>query len=226
MEPYVTGKSIVGDDGKLCEPVSCSTPNNLTVLAHWFARLNPKTTLETGLGYAGSATLLCELHQRAGGEGRRHHAIDPYQKEWWSNAGLRHLESSGLSQVFEHHNSLSSRALPKMFEAGMRFGLIYVDGSHLFEEVFVDFYYAQQMLETGGIIAFDDSSCGHVRKVLGFIRSNLKESLTEHSPYTVTSPTNARLKQFAARLLNRQQLTLFMKTGNSVRNWSTPFHGF
>jgi hypothetical protein len=37
-----------------------------------------------------------------------------------------------------------------MLEAEARFGLAYIDGSHLFEDVFVDAYYVTRSVEQGG----------------------------------------------------------------------------
>ena len=35
--------------------------------------------------------------------------------------------------------------------------MIYVDGSHNFEHVFIDAYYSVQLLDMGGVVLFDDS---------------------------------------------------------------------
>lgn len=207
-------------------PHSCSTDNNLTVLAHYFAALNPQQTLEIGLGFGASATLLLSLHQQAGGNDRRHHAVDAFQHELWGNAALLHLKDSGLDTSLSFHSQLSAIVLPKLMEKGEKFGLIYVDGSHLFEDVFVDFYYCHQLLKIGGAIAFDDSTCPHIAKVLAFIRRNLASDYEEHSPYAITAPRHTWLKSIAARLLGRQQLTLFKKVAHTKRTWGTPFRRF
>ena len=226
MQPFVHGLPMATESGEFQVPHSCSTDNNLTVLAHYFAELNPQHTLEIGLGFRASAALLLSLHQQAGGEGRSHHAIDAFQSQDWGNAALLHLQNTGLTSSFCFHNQLSSLALPKLVESGEKFSLIYIDGSHLFEDVFVDFYYSHQLLEVGGIIAFDDSTCAHIAKVLAFIRSNLKSDYEEHSPYAITAPRQAWLKGFAARLLGRQQLTVFIKLAHSKRTWGTAMRSF
>ncbi|HCN78229.1 MAG TPA: hypothetical protein DIT13_13665 [Verrucomicrobiales bacterium] len=226
MAPFIEGGTLTGDDGGVEVPHSTSTPNNLTVLTHWHEIIRPRRTLETGLAYGASATLFCELHQRAGISGSEHHAVDPFQQKLWKNCALRHLESCGLSAGFTHHDGLSAQVLPQLWRQGMSFGMIYLDGSHLFEEVFLDFFYAHHLLEIGGLLAFDDSSHPHVRKVLRFLRRNFHNAYVEHSPFQVTRPRHAWLARIAARLLGRQQLTLFRKTSHFERTWMTPLRDF
>ena len=193
MKPFLPDGRLEDSAGTWREVHSASTSNNLAVLQHWFLQLEPARTLEIGLAFGASATLLL---------------------------------AEGLDERFALHEELSCFALPKLYQTGERFGLIYVDGSHLFEDVLVDFYFASLMLETGGIIAFDDSSCGHVLKVVAFIRSNLGSAYRELSPYEVTAPRWPRLKQKVARWTNRQQLTLFQKVAAPVRDWNTAFKDF
>ena len=226
MKPFLPDGRLEDSAGTWREVHSASTSNNLAVLQHWFLQLEPARTLEIGLAFGASATLLLALHRQAGHSGRCHHAIDPFQRTDWGACALRHLAAEGLNERFALHEELSCFALPKLYQTGERFGLIYVDGSHLFEDVLVDFYFASLMLETGGIIAFDDSSCGHVLKVVAFIRSNLGSAYRELSPYEVTAPRWPRLKQKVARWTNRQQLTLFQKVAAPVRDWNTAFKDF
>jgi predicted O-methyltransferase YrrM len=221
MQPYVQGLTIPAESGDPRVPHSCSTHNNLTVLAHYFANLNPQHTLEIGLGFGASAALLLSLHQHAGGLDRRHHAIDPFQKDLWGNAALLHLKHTGLAANFTFHDQFSALVLPKMVENSEQFSLIYIDGSHIFEDVFVDFYFCHRLLAIGGVLAFDDSSCAHIAKVLAFIRSNMASDYVEHSPYSITAPRVSWLKRIAARVLGRQQLTIFMKVAETKRNWAT-----
>ena len=226
MKPFLPGGRLGDDAGVEREVHSASTSNNLVVLQHWFGELKPARTLEIGLAFGASATLLLALHRAAGHVGVCHHAIDPFQRQDWGGCALRHLEQEGLAGRFALHEALSCRALPALHESGERFGMIYVDGSHLFEDVFVDFYFSNLLLEVGGVIAFDDSACGHVGKVVSFIRRNLAAGYRELSPYAVTAPQWPRLKQAVARWTNRQQLTLFQKLDPPVRNWDTAFTNF
>src|SRR5439155_19740700 len=87
--------------------------------------------------------------------------------------GRVQLEEAGLDGYVDVRESLSSYELARLAEAGERFGLIYIDGSHRFEDVFVDFYFARTILEPGGYLLFDDSSDIEVAKVIRFIQRNL-----------------------------------------------------
>jgi hypothetical protein len=76
-----------------------------------------------------------------------------------------------------------------------------VDGSHLFENVFVDAFYCARLLNGGGLIAFDDSTDPHVAKTMGFLRNNFMDALKEILPEDARSNI--------ARLLGKRQLTIF-----------------
>lgn len=226
MAPFVDGRPMPVAEGGEMRPHSTSTPNNLTALAHWFGVIRPQRTLETGLGCGASATLFAELHRRAGHDGVRHHMVDPLQRDLWQDCALRHLQAEGLATRCHHHASRSDQVLPQLVASGERFGLIYLDGSHLFEDVFVDCHFAHQLLETGGLLAFDDSAHPHVHKVLRFLRRNFAEAYEEHSPYPVTRPDWPAWRRALARRLGRQQLTLFRKVREIERSWMQALRGF
>ena len=65
--------------------------------------------------------------------------------------------------------SIFQPRLLRLVEKGEQFGLVYVDGSHIFEDVFVDAYFGSRLLAEQGIIAFDDCRDLHVLKVIKFI---------------------------------------------------------
>jgi hypothetical protein len=219
MRVFAEGGTLLDAEGNAVSVHSCSTPNNLTVLAHLFRELRPKVTLEVGLAFGASASLFLSLHRLSGSEaGRCHHAIDCLQHSLWKGCGLRHIRDSGLEPWFRFHDRASALALPDIQESGVRAGLIYLDGSHLFEDVFVDFYHSHRLLDVGGVMAFDDSSHSHVMKVIRFIRTNLQREYEELNPYAVTAPRWPRVKQLAARISGRQQLTLFKKR----EEWERP----
>lgn len=228
MRPFLEGGSLADASGRMVPVGSCSTPNNLTVLAHWFRVLRPKVTLEVGLAFGASTSLFLSMHRMLGGAetGRCHHAIDCLQHTLWGDCGLLHVRASGLEEWFRFHDRLSARALPDIEEAGVKAGLIYLDGSHLFEDVFVDFYFSHRILETGGVLAFDDSSHPQVLKVARFIRANMRREYEELNPYEITTPRWPRVKRAAARVAGRQQLTLFKKREEWVRPQGVAYHDF
>jgi hypothetical protein len=106
------------------------------------------------------------------------------------------------------------------------YDIIYVDGSHLFEDVFVDFYYATRLLAQGGVMAFDDSSDPHVRKVVRFVSRNFHFAYRplDLGPYRADRASGLRYR--AAKALGRVQLTAFQKIGPATRAWNSPYRDF
>ena len=87
------------------------------------------------------------------------------------------VERCGLDSYLNVIEKTSYRALPTLLEkvlAGSipKFHLIYIDGWHTFDYTLVDFFYADLLLETNGVIVLDDIKHRPVRKSLDFIKVN------------------------------------------------------
>lgn len=54
---------------------------------------------------------------------------------------------------------------------------VFVDGSHLFDHVLIDFFYMDKLLKAGGYVMFDDLCMPSIRKVINFILRNRSYSL-------------------------------------------------
>src|SRR2546430_12092216 len=194
-----------------------STVNNLVVLRNLFIEIMPKRTLEVGLGPGGSAMLFTASHREAGRPPMAQHtAIDPAQTSLWKDGALAALENAGLRGYLDFRAEFSSIALPTLIRDGAKFELIYIDGSHFFDDVFVDFYFTIQLLAGDGIVAFDDSTNSHVRKVLRFIRTNCR-CLRSVDLNRYRADKGASLRYRAAKALGRIQLTAFRKIGPYIR---------
>jgi hypothetical protein len=203
-----------GETKIFTELASLSTPNNLLVLRNFTLRHKPVDTLEVGLAFGASALTIAT-------SGSRHVACDPYQQRDWDNAGLAALKRAGLP--IEFYDKPSALVLPNLLDQGRRFGLIYIDGSHFFDDVFVDLYFAIRLLTDDGVVMLDDSTTSHIGKVLSFVRGNWAEWVAEVdlTPYRTRS-----LKYEIARRLHRVQLTAFQRTGVDGRPWSAPLRSF
>ena len=129
-----------------------------------------ENTLEIGLAHGLSALFFCEAHHRR--KRGRHLAIDPGQRENFANSALVHIEQAGLTNYFQHIEAPDYTALPDLLQAEKRFGLIFIDGLHLFDYVLLDFFYADLLLEDGGYLAFDDSTTPAVKRVIDFVAAN------------------------------------------------------
>jgi predicted O-methyltransferase YrrM len=204
-----------------------STINNLHTLRQLMLELEPERTLEVGLSFGGSCLALAATHRDLGhSPGRQHVALDPFQSTVWDDCGIEMVARAGLDGFLDFRPEFSSIELPRLLSAGVRFGLIYVDGSHLFEEVFVDSFFAARLLEEGGVLAFDDSTNPHVRKALRFVRSNLRESLKELDLSGCRADSGRSLRYRVAKTFGKVQLTAFRRIGVIERKWNVPYRSF
>jgi len=130
---------------------AASTENNLVTLRNLALDVAPKRTLEIGFAFGASALVFAATHRDLGHDPcSQHLAIDPYQHSVWDDTGKMVMKRARLQAYLEHRSGLSSQVLPELITEEKSFGVIYVDGSHLFEDVFIDFYYSVRLLEPGG----------------------------------------------------------------------------
>lgn len=223
-QSFVTGRS-----GKRIATSSLSSPNNILVLLSLMDELRPMRTLEIGLALGGSALALAGKHRDFGAapEGQ-HVAIDPIQDTEWDDFGVLAIQAAGLSGYCRVVRDFSSQALPRLLREAEEFDLVYIDGSHLFEDVIVDFHYCARLVGLGGVVLLDDASDRHVAKVVRFVRRNMRHAFREIdlSKYRDMTTAAERLKYRAARALGRLQLVGFERVGDPVRAWDSPLVGF
>jgi predicted O-methyltransferase YrrM len=133
----------------------------------------PVSSLEVGLAFGVSALFICEALSQI--PNAHHIILDPYQfiSPWkWKGSGLRNLVKAGYGDIIEFRNELSHLALPELEAHGTKLDFAFVDGSHKFDYVLLDFFYIDRMLRPGGIIAFDDAVWPSVRKFCRFLVTN------------------------------------------------------
>jgi hypothetical protein len=184
-----------------------------------------------GLAFGASTLVFCSEHKHLGHEASRQHtAIDPMQPfQLYDEAGVYAIERAGLSNFLDYYSGYSEFVLPRLLEEKRRYDFIYVDGSHLFENVLIDAFYCAKLLNDGGLIAFDDCTDQHVGKAIAFIRSNLQNSLREILPRD--------LRSSAARILGKRQLATFerlpyegphqpRKFDTPLREWNSKLRKF
>jgi predicted O-methyltransferase YrrM len=227
LETLLRSRRAVGTSGRVFENlIGTSTPNNLHVIRS-LMRDRPSRTLETGFAFGASCLTFTASHrENRSAPARQHVAIDPLQRTLFDGAGLLAVERSGLAGFLDFRGEPSALVLPQLVRDGEKFDLIYIDGSHFFEEILIDAYYCIRLLNEGGVMLFDDSTIGHVAKVVRFLRTNQSHCLAEVD-LSAHRADGGSLKYRAAKLLGRVQLTAFRRAGAlDDRRWNIPLVEF
>lgn len=224
----IRDRRAVGRGGKVFEDLgSLSSLNNLITLRNICLVLKLLRTLEVRLGFGGSCLVFLTSHLDAGADPTKQHiAIDPYQSQVWDDCGLLAVERTGLMDYLRFCPGPSCIELPSLETEGHHFDLIYIDGSHLFEDVFIDFYFASRLLEERGIILFDACTDQHVRKVLRFIKTNCVNSFASFDLSPYRADQGKSIRYVLGGLVGKRQLLAFQKVGPSERSWNSRFANF
>ena len=127
--------------------------------------IRARRTLEIGMGLGRSAAFIMAS------TGQPHVAMDPVQ-ESYGNQGIQNLKQLGLISALEFHADYSHHVLPRLVQEGRTFDFIFIDGSHRYDGIFLDDYYADLLLQPNGVMAFHDTWMRSTQLVLSFIRSN------------------------------------------------------
>jgi predicted O-methyltransferase YrrM len=138
-----------------------------------------RSSLEVGLGLGAASLLLAAAVIENGGQEASHVAIDPFQDASWRGAGRRTLRDAGAAGFCELIEEESQLVLPRLAGEGRRFGLALIDGDHRFDGAFVDMYYADRMLEPGGLMVADDLWMPAIASAVSYFETNLGYSVME-----------------------------------------------
>jgi cephalosporin hydroxylase len=227
LEGMVRSRSTVGESGRVFQGLGAlSSLNNLAVLRSVMLQQKPLRTLEVGLSFGGSALAIASSHRDLGQPPEQQHvALDPYQQSVWDNAGLMAIRSAGLDGYVDFRPQLSANGLARLLDEGRQFDLIYVDGSHQFDDVFVDAYFAFRLAADHGLVFFDDCSTSHVAKVLSYVSANWSD-WTHEWDLTAFHPEGGSVRHRIGRRLGRIQLRAFERRGTDTRAWDTPLKRF
>ena len=180
-------------------------------LQEMITNLQPSNSIEIGCAYGISSLFICEALRPNRG---RHTIIDPYQSSYWDSIGILNIERSGFAHMVRFIPERSDHSLPTLNANGETFQFAFIDGDHKFDDVFVDFYYIDKMLDVGGVIVLDDIGYSSIRKVCRYILTNLPYKVIGPKPgnpswkrrltQKVTRAVPARLVKPELRLLDEQ----------------------
>src|SRR5205085_5854164 len=140
--------------------------------------IRPEVGVEVGLAFGISTLYILEAMRDFGGE--KLIGMDPAQHDrYWRGGGLQNVRQAGYDHRYEFHEDTSQQILPRLVGEGQRIQFAFIDGWHTFDHTLMDFFYIDQMLETGGVIVFDDVGYPAVHAVLRFILANRDYELVE-----------------------------------------------
>jgi predicted O-methyltransferase YrrM len=131
----------------------------------------PSTVIEIGLAYGSSALAIGEALVSVGGS--QHLIIDPFQDSEFNDAGWDIIRSAKLDGIATLVREQSQIALPRLAEEKLSADAAFVDGSHLFHNVFVDLYYLQMIVRPGGLVVLDDYWWPGVMTAARYYETNL-----------------------------------------------------
>lgn len=201
------------------------------LLYSFIRELQPTRTIEIGMAYGLSSLFIC---QALLDNGRGNHtAIDPFQEKAYKSIGLLNIERANLKEIFRFYEAPSEEVLPQLISQNEIFDFAFIDGSHLFDNAFVDFFFIDKMIQAGGYVAVDDIWMPSVRRVVSFIVKNKPYALVR-PPYSPDTPLTLRAARLGRRILQNpfgrdwslklvpENIALLRKTGQDKRAWD--FH--
>lgn len=167
----------------------------------------PKKSLEIGCAEGVSSLTICESLPADA----VHTIIDPFQSSDWKNHGVNNLKRAG----FDNFNLIEERSefvLPDLTRKGEKFDFVFVDGWHTFDHVLVEFFYINRILNTGGVVVFDDTSLTGLNRLMRWI-SNYPNYECLGSTGAITTTTKRATLEGIKRLLN----VIFIPAGKRIR---------
>ncbi len=146
----------------------------------------PQVVIEIGLAYGSSALAIGEalVSQR---RDVKHVVIDAYQEDYFRNVGWKAITSAGLSKLCTLLRERSQLALPRLVNANFVADAAFVDGSHIFHNVFVDLYFLRELVRPGGLVVLDDCQWPSVATAVRYFEVN-----TGWRPEAIGHPTRLR----------------------------------
>jgi predicted O-methyltransferase YrrM len=118
---------------------------------------NARVVIEIGLAYGSSALAIAEALVSVGSDGAAHVIIDAFQ-DHFHDVGWNTIVATGLTGVCSLLRERSQLTLARLVADGVGADAAFVDGSHIFHNVFVDLVFLRELVRPGGLIILDD--CG------------------------------------------------------------------
>jgi predicted O-methyltransferase YrrM len=142
--------------------------------------------IEIGLAYGSSALAIGEALVSGGTRGKHHLIIDAYQ-DHFRDAGWQAVLTAGLGEICSLVPERSQLALPRLVTEGRIADAAFVDGSHIFHNVFVDLFFLRELVRPGGLIILDDCQWPSVATAVRYFQVNAR-----WQPEPIGAPTRLR----------------------------------
>lgn len=151
-------------------------------------------TLEIGLAFGCSAAHIMSATNNI------HYAIDPFQNSHrYENLGIKNIQKIKLDHNLKFFPRHSAQVLPELSSKNLEFDLIFHDGSHKFDDIFVDFYFADTMVPIDRYVIFHDAATPSMQILASWIANNKKNYQLIESP--------------------QPNFLIYQKTGQDERKW-------
>lgn len=129
-----------------------------------------RSVIEIGLAYGASALAIAEALAVEGAP-TRHLIVDAFQ-DHFDDAGWDALLAAGLGDRCTLLRERSQTALPRLVTEGVTADAAFVDGSHIFHNVFLDLFFLRELVRPGGLIVLDDCEWPSVATAVRYFEAN------------------------------------------------------
>ena len=95
--------------------------------------------------------------------------------------------------------------LPELKKNGTKIDFAFIDGWHTFDHALVDFFYIDSLLNTGGIIVFDDVGYASIKRLCHFIVTNrayeVIDQVDRPDLYSISGKFKGKIKKIINRVV-------------------------
>jgi predicted O-methyltransferase YrrM len=170
-----------------------------------------RVVIEIGLAYGSSALAIAEALVSDGSNGSALMILDPFQDSF-RDAGWHAMVSAGLSGICSFVRDRSQLVLPRLVSDGFTADAAFVDGSHVFHNVFVDLAFLREVVRPGGLVVLDDCEWASVATAVRYFEMNCGwrrhplESHTRLRAYRLPNPrVDPNFEDFSPFMLDRDR---------------------
>lgn len=164
------------------EQVSLPYPD-ADVLRDWLLAERAQVVIEVGLAYGASALAIAEALIANGADDAAQVIIDPFQDQF-DDAGWKVLVAAGLSGLCSLERERSQLALARLSANAFVADAAFVDGSHIFHNVFVDLFFLRELVRPGGLVILDDCDWPSVATAARYFEVNADWQLEREDQVT------------------------------------------